>query len=418
MENLRKILEQINWDFFDYSGDRYPLDISSIPWYIATFPAPIPKFLIGLLTKSGETVLDPFGGAGTTCYEAIKQNRPFLYNDINPFAVEMVSALVLAVQLAVLDPFCLEQVMNKDIATLQNVSLWEDESTYTVEDLRVEQDLKAALTERHIVGDAVYWYHRKTLIELLAIWDLIHNQDDNPKICKIRKLAFSNILKVTCSQRDHFTYITDNCKPKKFVYISALKAYASMMQRIGRSTAELFHNYQIQNEGKSLNAVINRSVIQNGDARDLSWIQDKSVDLVLTSPPYLCVQDYIKTMRLQDLFFHGEDLTQLTRYEIGARTRRKGNQERVVNSFYQDIHFSVSEVDRVLKPNKYFCIVIGQGKGKITNGIDTISAIREDILGSFSFDLFFETVRKVSHKEPHPGGVDTETLLIFKKAPK
>ena len=105
-------MNQINWDFFDYNSSKYPLDISSIPWYLATFPAPIPKFLIGLLTESGETVLDPFGGAGTTCYEAMKQNRPFLYNDINPFAVEMVSALVLATRLATQAPSCLEDLTN------------------------------------------------------------------------------------------------------------------------------------------------------------------------------------------------------------------------------------------------------------------------------------------------------------------
>lgn len=418
MENLRKTLKQINWDFFDYNSSKYPLEISSIPWYIATFPAPIPKFLIGMLTESGETVLDPFGGAGTTCYEAIKQNRTFLYNDINPFAVEIVSALVLAVRLAVQVPSCLEELTNRDIAVLQNASLWEDESPYVVEDRGTEQELEAELAKRHIVSDALYWYHRKTLIELLAIWDLIHNRDENPEICKIRKLAFSNILKETCSQRNHFTYITDNCKPKKFVYISALKAYTSMMRRIDRSVTTLLHNYHILNESNRLNAVIDRSVIRKGDARDLSWIQDESVDLVLTSPPYLCVQDYIKTMRLQDLFFHGEDLAQLARCEIGARAKRKGNQNRVVNTFYQDIHASVAEVDRVLKPNKYFCMVIGQGKGNITNGIDTISAIREDILGRFSFELFFETKRNISYKEEHVGGVDTETILIFKKAPK
>lgn len=418
MENLRKTLEQINWDFFDYNSSKYPLDISSIPWYLATFPAPIPKFLIGLLTESDETVLDPFGGAGTTCYEAIKQNRPFLYNDINPFAVEIVSALVLAIRLIFQTPSCLEEVTNRDIALLQNASLWEDEFPYTAEDRVAEPDLETALTERHIVSDAVYWYHRKTLIELLAIWDLIHDQGENPEICKIRRLAFSNILKETCSQRDHFTYITDNCKPKKLVYINALKAYAAMMQRIDRSVTELSHNYQLLNGGRRLDAVIDRSVIRNGDARDLSWIQDESVDLVLTSPPYLCAQDYIKTMRLQDLFFHGEDLTQLAGHEIGARAKRKGNQDRVVNSFYQDIHASISEVDRVLKPGKYFCIVIGQGKGKITRGIDTVLAVREDILTSFSFDLFFEAVRKISYKTVRIGGVDKETLLIFKKAPK
>lgn len=418
MENLRKTLEQINWDFFDYNSSKYPLDISSIPWYLATFPAPIPKFLIGLLTESGETVLDPFGGAGTTCYEAIKQDRPFLYNDINPFAVEMVSALVLAVRLATQTPSCLKDLTNRDIVTLQNASLWEDESSYTAEEHGVELDLEEALVKRHIASDAVHWYHRKTLLELLAIWDLIHNQDEDPEICKIRKFAFSNILKETCSQRDHFTYITDNCKPKKLIYISALKAYTAMMQRIDFSTADLSRNYQILNGVSHLNSVIDRSVVQNGDARNLNWIQDESVDLVLTSPPYLCAQDYIKTMRLQDLFFHGEDLAQLATCEIGARTKRKGNQNRVVNTFYQDIHTSVSEIDRVLKPNKYFCMIIGQGKGKITHGIDTVSAIRKDILDSFTFELFFETVRKISYKAVRIGGVDKETLLIFKKMPK
>lgn len=418
MENLRKILKQINWDFFDYNSSKYPLDISSIPWYLATFPAPIPKFLIGLLTESGETVLDPFGGAGTTCYEAIKQNRLFLYNDINPFVAEMVSALVLAARLVVQAPSCLKDLTSRDAVTLQNISLWEDESPYTAEEYRVERDLEEALAKRHITSDAAHWYHRKTLIELLAIWDLIHDQGENPEICKIRKLAFSNILKETCSQRDHFTYITDNCKPKKLVYINALKAYTAMMQRIDLSTTELSRNYQTLNEDNRLDVVIDRSVIRNGDARDLSWIQDESVDFVLTSPPYLCAQDYIKTMRLQDLFFHGEDLAQLATSEIGARAKRKGNRNRVVDTFYQDIHTSISEINRVLKSGKYFCMIIGQGKGKITHGIDTVSAIRKDILDSFSFELFFETVRKISYKTVRIGGVDTETLLIFKKAPK
>ena len=411
-------MNQINWDFFDYNSSKYPLDISSIPWYLATFPAPIPKFLIGLLTESGETVLDPFGGAGTTCYEAMKQNRPFLYNDINPFAVEMVSALVLATRLATQAPSCLEDLTNRDIVTLQNVSLWEDESPYTTEECKGEQDLEDALAKRHITSDAMHWYHRKTLIELLAIWDLIQEQGEDSEICKIRKFAFSNILKETCSQRDHFTYITDNCKPKKLVYISALQAYTAMMQRIVLSTTELVHNYQTLNESNRLDVIIDRSVIRKGDARNLSWIQDRSVDLVITSPPYLCAQDYIKTMRLQDLFFHGEDLAQLATSEIGARAKRKGNRNRVVDTFYQDIHASVAEIDRVLKPGKYFCMIIGQGKGKITHDIDTVSAIRKDILDSFPFDLLFETARKISYKTVRIGGVDTETLLIFKKAPK
>ena len=83
MEKLKQTLSQINWNFPDYNSTKYPLDINSIPWYPATFPAPIPKFLIALLTSEGDIVLDPFGGKGTTCVESLKQNRVSYYNDLN-----------------------------------------------------------------------------------------------------------------------------------------------------------------------------------------------------------------------------------------------------------------------------------------------------------------------------------------------
>ena len=79
MENLIQTLKQVNWDFSDYNSQRFPLDVNSISWYPATFPPPIPKFLIALLTEPGDVVFDPFGGSGTTVIEAIKQNRPFFY---------------------------------------------------------------------------------------------------------------------------------------------------------------------------------------------------------------------------------------------------------------------------------------------------------------------------------------------------
>ena len=73
---------------------KFPLDINSIPWYPATLPPPIPKFLIALLTKDNDIVFDPFGGKGTTAIEAIKQNRRFCYNDLNPYAVDIITEMV------------------------------------------------------------------------------------------------------------------------------------------------------------------------------------------------------------------------------------------------------------------------------------------------------------------------------------
>ena len=85
MEKIIQTLNKVNWDFSDYNSSKYPLDINSIPWYPATFPAPIPKYLIALLSNKEDFIMDPFGGKGTTLFEALKQDRNCIYNDINLF---------------------------------------------------------------------------------------------------------------------------------------------------------------------------------------------------------------------------------------------------------------------------------------------------------------------------------------------
>ena len=114
MTNLIQTLNQVNWDFSDYSSQRFPLDVNSMSWYPATFPPPIPKFLIALLTAPQNIVFDPFGGSGTTVIEAIKQNRPFLYNDLNPFVVDEVRNIVGVLRESSLRPYLLQTLKKQD----------------------------------------------------------------------------------------------------------------------------------------------------------------------------------------------------------------------------------------------------------------------------------------------------------------
>jgi hypothetical protein len=54
--------------------------------YRACFKAQLPRFFIELLTKEGETVYDPFSGRGTTVIEAALLGRKVIANDINPLS--------------------------------------------------------------------------------------------------------------------------------------------------------------------------------------------------------------------------------------------------------------------------------------------------------------------------------------------
>ena len=68
------------------SGQRKAHSIQEVS-YRACFKPQLPEFFISRLTRSGETVFDPFMGRGTTPVQAALMGRRPAGNDINPLAV-------------------------------------------------------------------------------------------------------------------------------------------------------------------------------------------------------------------------------------------------------------------------------------------------------------------------------------------
>ncbi len=400
MNKLMQTLQSINWDFSDYNSLKYPLDINSIPWYPATFISPIPKFLIALLTKPGDTVLDPFGGKGTTAVEAIKQGRYPIYNDLNPFASEITKGIFDAIQ------YCIEDL------TILN------EEDIKMGRYNVSTDLiETFILENNINKDVIYWYDLNTLSELCTIVNLMKNdQQEDLKLFYIRKLAVSSILKSASSQPGHFTYVTDNCRPTKLIYKDAKKLYLDRLEQIILAAKDLIKQFSLTNPEDNLNDILKKATLNNGDARKLDWIDNESVNLVLTSPPYLCAQDYIKTMRLTNLFFPDEEgFNEMPKHEIGSRSKRRSKADIVVPNFYSDMNMVFSEIQRVLVPGGYFCLIIGQGKARITKEYDTITDICNDINRIHGMNDIYHASRKISSRVIQVGGVEKEDIIIFQK---
>jgi site-specific DNA-methyltransferase (adenine-specific) len=64
--------------------------VSNTKGHPAPFPDEIPDRLIQLYTVEGETVLDPFGGSGTTMKVAKKLNRTSIVYEINSAYIELI----------------------------------------------------------------------------------------------------------------------------------------------------------------------------------------------------------------------------------------------------------------------------------------------------------------------------------------
>lgn len=396
-----KSLQEINWDFSDFISTKYPLDLNSIPWYPASFISPIPKLLVASLSNEGDVVLDPFGGKGTTAIETALQNRIPLYGDLNPFATEMVSGLFAA----------LEYVLYEETGL-------EDEKGQVTRYIADREQVDEIIRRNNINSEIKDWFHEDTILELVAIVERISHEKNNH--CKmIQKLAFLSILKSASWQQGHFTYVTDNCKPKpdqRTKKKEALKLYCDKMEQILLAAREFIIQYYLAYKDGNLKDVLKKRRIVTGNAKDLFWVKDDSVDLVVTSPPYLCSQDYIKTMRLMNLFYENKEaFEEGVKQEIGARASRRGKSEIVVPRFYEDLNIVFENINRVLKNGGYFGLVIGQGKSKITAEYNIISDLINMIESEQGFHLVFQRERQIGSRVIQVGGVDKESILIFEK---
>lgn len=383
-------INSIDWDFSDYNSSFYPVDMNSLHWYPASFVPQIPNFLINIFTNQKDIVFDPFSGSGTTAIEALRLNRRFIASDINPFALDILSAKISLIKLI----FCHKINSPADLF------------------LKKGKIANKKPTELH--EDIYKWFDNKTIEELLLIKDDIDCEyDDDLK--SIKKCALSAILNKCSSQNDHFTYITDRCFPKNRIYKSALNEYKGQIDKFYLSAEQFIHSY-VQIYGKDfLHELLYTGTIQQSDARKLDWINDNTIDFIITSPPYLCVTDYINSLRLTNLFFPVDNIHTCIESEIGARRTRKRNPEALISQFHLDLNIVFTHVHRVLKKSCFLCVVLGQGSGRVTANTNTVNNLSKELVENIGFSFVCSKDRRIGYKRIRIGGVKKESILVFKK---
>lgn len=111
---------------------------------------------------------------------------------------------------------------------------------------------------------------------------------------------------------------------------------------------------------EELNLKLGKVDVKVGDSRNLP-LEDNSVDGIITSPPYSIALDYVSN-DAHALEALGYDLKELREKFIGVRG--KGRER--IDLYNEDMKRSLEEMYRVLKPEKYAVIIIGnatyQGK--------------------------------------------------------
>jgi hypothetical protein len=333
-DQLVSALSAVDWNF--PATMTLPTSVHSLHWFPGNFVPQIPAFLIQLLSRPSSLVLDPFCGSGTTGIEAALLGRDSVQSDANS-----VSGLISRAKIALLTSVVVRRELPKLADPLAWSFLPKDDSG------KHREGTDPALEE---------WFHADTLSQLRSIWMRLRSFQ-NPEVRVVLEALFSNTL-LSCAstgssitsgggkRRNHWGWVADNVLPRRRLWHDAKRLFWQSIRR----TSEMLKATPPAGD--------TRCVFVRADARALP-LRDESVDLIVTSPPYLGMIDYATGNRLTYLWF-GWQINVDRDIEIGARCRR--NRKNEPTEYSKSIAGSVCEMSRVLKSGCLCAIVIGASR--------------------------------------------------------
>lgn len=338
-------LKNINWNFYEKSAfspnELRPFNPRAYHWYPATFIPEIPFTLIEALTPPRATVWDPFSGIGTTFFQALSLSRYSRATEICTVAVEYMKSLF-----TLFDP----------TLNLLKVRLGTEKA---LEDFASSKDYSKDVSTEILVNRLEPWFSSKTLNQLCFLF--IKEKKSEKEEKAIYRICISALLKTASSQDRGWGCVADNVLPKEEAIIdkNVLKMFKYSARRLTDDISQ--HRRTLSPDYK----VIYREMSENPpifheDLRVCNSISDNSIDLIVTSPPYPNMTDYVTSQRLSyyylgfDLFLKG--ISNDGVLEIGARSRR--NRKNSVEAYYEDMKKVNKVISKKLRSDGYACYIL------------------------------------------------------------
>jgi DNA modification methylase len=305
--------------------DQVMADVHGFHSYPARLHPLTARGLVEGLTRPGDTVLDPFCGSGTVLVEARALGRRAWGSDLNPLAVELAWLKT-------------RGVTGKLATDIQK-------SAAHVVEVAEDRRLAKAAPMRLYPPEERERYPVHILLELDS---LSHGVDQvrSVEVQRALRLVISSLLtKLSHSEGD----TTRRKAPRRLPGGFAINLFGQKVDEL----LERLEAYAARLPNRPL-----RAEIAQGDARDLRHVPAKSVDLIVTSPPYPGVYDYLDH-HVHRIRWLGLNPDPLSRHEIGARRTYKRLGLKEAAFLWQDeIGASLREMRRVLAEGGRAVVVV------------------------------------------------------------
>jgi hypothetical protein len=319
------------------SGQRRGHSLHEVS-YRACFKAQLPEFFIQRLTEPGDTVYDPFSGRGTTALQAALMGRRPVANDINPL-----SAMLVGPRLA---PPALTALRDR-LDTIPPVDTpFPDEP------------------------DLAVFYHPDTLRQLRGLRTRLLGRDLDPVDAWIRMVALNRL---TGHSPGFFSVYT--LPPNQAASVVSQKKINAARGQVPppRDVAAIILKKTKSLLSDGLPPPHPPALLMTGAASSTPSLADRSVDLLVTSPPFLDIVDYEGDNWLR-CWFAGID-------PVTVRIAKHGG----IPAWERFVRASFEEFARIVRPGGFIGFEVGEVRGgKVLlerNVVAAIEGLPFEVLG-------------------------------------
>lgn len=367
---VKRLLDELDWDCQDHLHQKTSLNI--LHWYPASFITSIPGNIIDIFTEPGDVIWDPFCGCGTTTLEAFRKGRLAFGNDICEIAV-----LIAQTKLTLLKyRDCIDKEFKKIVSEIENLDFSLSFKISHQGFIKIAQEVSS-------IENLSPWYNSKTLEDLLILRGFLENNSCNNQLKNVFLVIFMNIAKLACAQQKTWGHIADNVFPdKNQLSLNNYKVFQNFARKLN----------QILDQANRVLIISNNAQYQIKVESAQTYIPPAPVDIVVTSPPYPSMADYVTSQRL-DYYWLGyskDDVNSFKKDEIGARYLRHNNQRN--NLYLNNIKQCFNNIIKNLKDEGLLVLVLPEYNDTDTRKI--MIAEFYDFLGTL-MNLQYKTPRNV-----------------------
>ena len=385
-EDRRERIEY--WDFRKVNTKEFTHGLHPYP---AMMIPQVARELIKIYGKNSSSIIDPFMGSGSTLVEAfLTDNIKYLYGlEINPLAI------------------LIAKVKTQEI----NLSLVEEYKK------KLQEDYFKITPDKIDFKNIDFWFKDYIINDLSKIRKFIFSIENNSVKDFFLVTLSETVRKVSNQKKGEFKLVKMKPEQLEKHQPDVLNIFNEFLNKNILAIKELRKHIGEYYKGKEIN------IFMHDSTKNKSSIDNNSIDLLVTSPPYgdsktTVAYGQFSRLNSQWIGFENDDIMNVDKeclggkpsknleYSLKSPTLQKSidyiasideKRAKEILSFYIDFDKSIDEIDRVMKIGSHLCFVVGNRTVK-KHKIKTDEIISELFVNRGNYEHEKTIIREIPNK--------------------